>query len=98
MEVLAGVIIRTGNTDVREFNVQADFKRRTIRNRIALDFVLNENTTEGVEVSSNQRVSTHWDTLVSDRFFVTPFLVSTFAIRSRTSELDTRSVSVSAFS
>ena len=72
MKVFAGVILRTGNTDVREFSVLAGIERRTIRNRIILDFVLNQNTTEGVEVSSNQRISTRWDTFINDRVFVTP--------------------------
>jgi hypothetical protein len=78
MKVFAGVIVRTGNTDVGEFNVQADFKRRTTRNRIILDFILNENTTDGVEVSSNQRVSTKWDTFLNDRLFVTPIYAEYF--------------------
>ena len=72
MKIFAGVIVRTGNTDVREFNVHAEFQRRTIRNRIVLDFIVNENTTEGFEVSSNQRISAKWDTLVNDHFYVTP--------------------------
>jgi hypothetical protein len=31
-------VVRAGNTEVREFNAQANFKRQTVRNRIAIDF------------------------------------------------------------
>lgn len=78
MKIFAGVIVRAGNSDVREFNVQANFKRRTILSRITVDFVLNKNTTEGIEVSSNQRASGKWDTFINDRLFITPIFAEYF--------------------
>ena len=72
MKVFAGIILRSGNSDVREINVQANFKRRTIHNRIAIDFIANQNTTESVEVSNNQRANLTWDKFLTDRFFVKP--------------------------
>jgi putative salt-induced outer membrane protein YdiY len=72
MKVFFGIIVRTGNSDVRETNVQASFKRRTIENRIVLDFVGNQNTTDGLRVSDNTRANIAWDKFVSDRFFVKP--------------------------
>ena len=88
MKVFAGLIVRTGNTEVRELNVQANFKRRTILNRILIDFVLNQNTTDGTEVSSNQRAQAKWDTFVSDRFYVTPIFGEYF--RDPFQNIDTR--------
>jgi putative salt-induced outer membrane protein YdiY len=72
MKVFFGLIVRSGNSDVRETNVQANFKRQTIRNRIILDFVGNQNVTEGVDVSDNQRVTAGWDLFINQRFFVKP--------------------------
>jgi putative salt-induced outer membrane protein YdiY len=72
MKVYVGLIVRTGNSDVREANVQASFKRRTLRNRIGLDFVSNNNVTDGEEISNNQRTSAGWDRFINHRFFVKP--------------------------
>jgi hypothetical protein len=78
MKVFAGIIVRTGNSDVREFNVQANFKRRTITSRFTLDFVFNENTTEGVEISDNQRAGAKEDIFINDRLFVTSLFAEYF--------------------
>jgi len=67
-----GWLIRSGNSDVREINVQASVKRRTVRDRILIDFVGNQNVTDGEDVSDNQRASASWDRFVNDRFFVRP--------------------------
>ena len=72
MKVFAGLIVRTGNSDVREVNLQANFKRRTIKNRITMDFIANQNTTESIEISDNQRASLSWDKFLTDRLFVKP--------------------------
>ena len=78
MEVFAGAVVRGGNTEVREINLQGVFQRRTIRNRFLLDLVLNENTTEDEQVSSNQRVSVNWSRFVNQRLFVTPLAAEYF--------------------
>jgi putative salt-induced outer membrane protein YdiY len=72
MKLFVGLIVRSGNSDVRETNVQANFKRQTLRNRITLDFVGNQNVTEGIDVSDNQRASAAWNRFISKRFFVSP--------------------------
>jgi putative salt-induced outer membrane protein YdiY len=71
-KVFLGVIVREGNSEVYETNVQANVKRRTTRNRTVIDFVGNQNHTDGVDVSDNQRASAGWDLFVSKRFFVKP--------------------------
>jgi putative salt-induced outer membrane protein YdiY len=72
MKLFFGVIVRTGNSDVREVNLQANFKRRTIKNRITMDFIANQNTTESIEIANNQRASVAWDKFMTDRLFVKP--------------------------
>jgi putative salt-induced outer membrane protein YdiY len=67
-----GWLIRTGNSDVREVNVQASVKRRSVRDRTLIDFVANQNVTDGVDVADNARASASWDRFVNDRFFVRP--------------------------
>lgn len=47
MKVFAGLILRSGNSDVREANLQVGLKRRTVRNRIVLDVIGNESVTDG---------------------------------------------------
>jgi putative salt-induced outer membrane protein YdiY len=72
MKVFFGLVVREGNSDVREVNMQANFKRRTIRNRIGIDIIANENTTDDVLISDNQRASVIWDRFINQRFFVKP--------------------------
>jgi putative salt-induced outer membrane protein YdiY len=72
MKLFFGAIIRTGNTEVQEFNLQSTIARRTIHNRITIDFVGNENTTDGEQVANNQRLNANWDKFITKRFFVKP--------------------------
>jgi putative salt-induced outer membrane protein YdiY len=72
MKLFFGLIVRSGNSDVREVNTQATFKRQTIRNRIVLDFVGNYNVTDGVDISDNQRAAASWDHFINRRFFINP--------------------------
>lgn len=72
MKVFFGVVVREGNSDVREVNLQANFKRRTIKNRVIFDFIGNENTTDDEKISDNQRAGAAWDKFINKRFFVKP--------------------------
>jgi putative salt-induced outer membrane protein YdiY len=78
MKIFTGLILRTGNSEVRELNFQANIKRRTIRNRIALDMIANQNTTDDEEIANNQRTNARWDKFISDRFFVIPLSAEYF--------------------
>jgi putative salt-induced outer membrane protein YdiY len=71
-KVTIGANIRSGNTEQKEINTQARFQRRTVMNRINLDFIGNYNITDDVEAADNQRASGTWDKFISDRLFVTP--------------------------
>jgi putative salt-induced outer membrane protein YdiY len=72
MDVFVGMSILSGNSDVREATLLADFKRRTILNRILLDFAGSWNVTDDVDVADSQRVGLKWDKFINDRFFVSP--------------------------
>jgi len=72
MKVFFGFDIRSGNSSVRDVSVQANVERRTVSDRHSIDFVGNENTTEGERIADSQRVNAAWDRFVSDRVFLKP--------------------------
>lgn len=78
MKVGLGVNIRTGNTEQTDFNLNAQFQRRTVKNRVNIDYLGNfsEVTDPLTDVSSqtanNHRASAGWNKFISDRFFVSP--------------------------
>ena len=67
-----GANIREGNTDQLEFSTEANFKRRTPRNRVNFDYLGNFNRTFGEVAADNQRANAGWDKFFSKRFFWTP--------------------------
>jgi putative salt-induced outer membrane protein YdiY len=71
-KVTIGANIRSGNTEQTEINTQARFQRRTVMNRINIDFLSNYNITDDVTATDNQRASVGWDKFVNDRLFITP--------------------------
>jgi len=71
-KVTIGANIRSGNTEQTEVNTQARFQRRTVMNRINIDFLSNYNITDDVTATDNQRASAAWDKFVNDRLFITP--------------------------
>jgi hypothetical protein len=77
-KVGAGFNFRRGNNEVAETNANVNLKRRTVKNRIAFDYLGNYNVTEGATITDNQRASVGWDRFVSDRFFISPVLFEYF--------------------
>ena len=85
-KVSIGATVRQGNVDQVDSNVKANFKRRTIKNRLVLDYIANYGVTEvdvgnqveDQEVANNQRVSITWDRFLRERFFVKPVLFEFF--------------------
>ena len=72
MELFAGVSLLSGNSNLREATLLADFTRRTIHNRILLDFVGIWNVTDDVDVADNQRASFKWDKFINQRTHSSP--------------------------
>jgi putative salt-induced outer membrane protein YdiY len=62
-DVKIGLNVREGNTDIWEYSVGAGFQRRTPVSRWTLDYLANQNETDGARVEDSHRV-----TLASDRF------------------------------
>ncbi len=77
-KVGAGINLRRGNNEVAESNAKVNVKRRTVKNRIELDYLGNYNVTEEVTVTDNNRANLGWDRFVSDRFFLSPVLLEYF--------------------
>jgi hypothetical protein len=73
-KVSAGANFRQGNTDQVETNGHVGFMRRTVKNRMSLDYLANFSRTEDTTLSDNQRAIVGWDRFVSDRFFLSPVL------------------------
>lgn len=71
-KVSLGVSIEKGNVDQIDSNGKANFKRRTIKNRVILDYIANYSRVQGVDTADNQRVSITWDRFITDRFFMKP--------------------------
>ena len=78
VKIFTGLILRTGNSFVRETNLQASVKRRTVRDRIQLDVVGNQNVTDHEEIADNHRASMKWDKFVSNKFFMQPIFAEYF--------------------
>jgi hypothetical protein len=74
-----GANVQSGNSDQVDFTTTFYILRRTIKNRIALDFRANYSSVGQVDTTSNQRASTTWDKFISDRFFFTPVALEYFS-------------------
>ena len=72
MKFFFGLVLRSGNSNIREMNNQGTIVRRTLKSRITIDMIGNENKTEGVETSDNQRATLGWDRYINRRFFLKP--------------------------
>lgn len=68
----AGLNVRTGNTEQTEFNANANFKRRTPKNRFNFDYLGNFSESDDTTIADNQRASTGWNRFLSKRFYITP--------------------------
>ena len=67
-----GATVLAGNVDQVDANINADLKRRSVRNRFVIDYIANLSNSESEVIADNQRVNTHWDHFITDRFFVKP--------------------------
>lgn len=70
--VSAGATVREGNSDQRDFYARASATRRTVKNRVRLDYLANYAQTNDVEITNNHRATFSWDRFLTDRFFLRP--------------------------
>lgn len=68
----AGATVREGNSNQRDFYARARASRRTVQNRIRIDYLANYAESNDVEISNNHRATFSWDRFVTDRFFLRP--------------------------
>jgi hypothetical protein len=71
-KVTLGLNVRKGNSDIVEMNSSARFRRRTVRNRVVVEYLGTYNLTEEIVTSNSHRASVVWDRFVTRRLFVKP--------------------------
>lgn len=71
-KVSVGATVLAGNVDQVDANVNADLKRRSVRNRFVVDYIANVSNSGSTVIADNQRINTHWDHFLTDRFFLKP--------------------------
>jgi hypothetical protein len=72
IRVSAGATVREGNSDQRDFYARANSTRRTVDNRVRIDYLANYARTNDVETTNNHRANFSWDRFITDRFFLRP--------------------------
>jgi len=70
--VSAGATLRQGNSDQRDFFAKATAMRRTVEDRIRVEYLGNYSQTNDVETTNNHRAKLSWDRFITDRFFLRP--------------------------
>jgi putative salt-induced outer membrane protein YdiY len=71
-KAMFGLNVSRGNTNVAESTIDVRVVRRTVKNRINLDYLARYNETEGDEVANNHRATLGWNMYISDRLYVSP--------------------------
>jgi hypothetical protein len=72
VKLSAGATLREGNSDQRDFYASANATRRTVQNRVRLDYLGNYTETDNIETANNHRANFSWDRFITDRFFLRP--------------------------
>jgi putative salt-induced outer membrane protein YdiY len=76
--VVAGGNLRSGNSDELEASANVRFQRRTVENRVTLDYLGNYSSTDDVESSNNHRANAVWDWFFSEKVFLRPVFFEYF--------------------
>ncbi len=72
VRVSAGATVRQGNSEQRDFFAKATTMRRTVENRVRIEYMGNYSQTNDVETTNNHRANFSWDRFITDRFFLRP--------------------------
>lgn len=70
--VSVGGNIRSGNSDQTDVNVMLNAQRRTVLDRITLDYLGNYSIADSVQSANNHRANAVWDRFVSEKLFLRP--------------------------
>ena len=76
--VTIGLNVRQGNSDTFEMNSSLKFQRRTVKNRVSVDYLGAYNLTEEIESANNHRATLLWDRFLNRRLFVNPVFFEWF--------------------
>lgn len=72
MKLGAGVTIQSGNTRQTDLNLNAKIQRRTAGNRLTLDYLGLQTTTDDVETANNHRARGSFDWFMTRKLFLRP--------------------------
>lgn len=72
IKLSAGATAREGNSDQRDVYARARTTRRTVQDRIRIDYLANYAETNDVEITNNHRATFSWDRFLTDSFFLRP--------------------------
>jgi putative salt-induced outer membrane protein YdiY len=71
-DLTLGWNVRQGNSEITDFSLSAGFRRRTPISRLSLDYLGNQNTTDGVRITDSHRANLAVDRFTSTRFYWRP--------------------------
>ena len=71
-KITLGLNIRQGNSDIVEVNNSLRFRRRTVKNRVSIEYLGAYNLTDEIESANNHRATLLWDRFLTRRLFVKP--------------------------
>jgi hypothetical protein len=74
-----GIVVRTGNTDQRDYNAMLFLRREAGRTRIDLSGANNYGTLNGDKNINNQQASGRFDVFLTKRLYVVPIAASVYA-------------------
>lgn len=68
----AGINVTSGNTEEKDSNIRFNAERRSVNDRILVNFLSNFSETEGTKTADNHRLNANWDRFVNQRLYWTP--------------------------
>lgn len=71
-KVSAGGNFRSGNTDEVQASATVSFQRRTVHNRVSLDYLGNFSETNDLQSANSHRANAVWDWFFSEKLFLRP--------------------------
>ena len=72
MKFTMGANVRSGNTEQTDINANIKAQRRTVENRMIVEYLANYSKTQEIETTNNQRASAAWDKFLTERLFLRP--------------------------
>jgi Protein of unknown function, DUF481 len=73
--IVLGGNLRSGNTKEIEASANVSFQRRTVENRIILDYLGNYSSTNDLKSANNHRANAVWDWFFSEKLFLRPIFM-----------------------